>query len=95
MDELTSQLSALGLPATTAYPNCNPEVNPIDIYRSHITDQLAEITGADPSVIYPAVQWPPSLDKGDLIVAVPALRLKGKKPADLAQEIAEKVSWFH
>ncbi len=91
MDDLTERLSKLGQSGLTSYPNSNPELNPIDIYRSHITDQLAQITTVDPQIIYPTLQWPPSLDKGDLILAVPALRIKGKKPAELATELAEKV----
>ncbi|KAI9887150.1 MAG: hypothetical protein M1823_001057 [Watsoniomyces obsoletus] len=90
MDDLTERLTRLGVSGLTSYPNCNPELNPIDIYRSHITDQLAEITETDPQIIYPVLQWPPSLDKGDLVLAVPALRIKGKKPAELATELAEK-----
>ena len=94
MEDLTSRLSAFGISRLTDYPNCNPEFNPVDIYRSHITDHLAEITGVDISIIYPAVQWPPSLDKGDLVLAVPALRIKGKKPTELAQDIASQVCYI-
>ncbi|SPO04574.1 probable arginyl-tRNA synthetase, cytosolic [Cephalotrichum gorgonifer] len=71
-----------------AYPNCYPEVNPIDVYRSHITTLLKDVTGVDTSIIYPALQWTQSLDKGDLILATPALRIKGKKPTELAEEWA-------
>lgn len=90
MDDLTSRLSKLGVSQLSPHPNCNPDINPVDIYRSHITDAIAELTGADRSVIYPALAWSTSLDKGDLVLAVPALRIKGKKPADVASEIAEK-----
>jgi hypothetical protein len=72
-------------------PNCYPEYNPIDTYRAHICSQLAHVTGVDEQIIYPAIQWTQTLDKGDLTLAVPALRVKGK-PADLATEWAEKVS---
>ncbi|KAK7417217.1 arginyl-tRNA synthetase [Neonectria magnoliae] len=83
---LAAQLERLGLEKVEKYPNCFPEVNPIDIYRSHITSLMHEVTGIDPAIIYPAVQWTQSLDKGDAILAVPALRVKGKKPAELAEE---------
>lgn len=73
------------------FPNCFPETNPMDVYRLHITNVLEKITGVDPKVIYPAVQWTSGLDKGDLMVAVPALRVKGKKPGELAEEWAQKV----
>lgn len=73
------------------FPNCYPETNPIDVYRLHLTQVLEKITGVDPKIIYPAVSWTTSLDKGDVMVAVPALRIKGKKPDELAKEWAEKV----
>lgn len=94
MEELTHKLSKLGIPELTAYPNANPELNPVDIYRSHITDQLARITGVDPGIILRALQWTQTLDNGDLVLPVPALRQKGKKPADLAVEYAEKVCFI-
>lgn len=73
------------------YPNCYPEVNPVDIYRAHITSILEDVTGVDTSIIYPALQWTQTLDKGDLVLPVPALRVKDKKPAELAAEWVEKV----
>lgn len=72
-------------------PNTFPELNPVDIYRSHITELLASVSGIDEKIIYPAVQWTQTLDKGDLVIAVPALRQKGKKPDEFAKELAEKV----
>jgi len=69
------------------YPGCYPAVNPFDIYRSHITTILQPITGVDAPIIYNALQWTATLDKGDLVLAVPALRVKGKKPDQFAQEI--------
>lgn len=74
-----------------SFPNSYPELNPTDVYRAHITSILADITGADKSIIYPQLQWTMTLDKGDLILPVAALRIKGKKPQDLALEWAEKV----
>ncbi|KAI9809991.1 MAG: hypothetical protein M1827_006758 [Pycnora praestabilis] len=67
-------------------------MNPFDIYRSHITEILAPITGADAKVIYGALQWTQTLDKGDLILPVPALRVKGRKPNELALEWGERFS---
>jgi len=73
------------------YPNCYPDLNPFDVYRSHLTSTLCEITGVETKVVYQALQWTQTLDKGDMVLAVPALRVKGKKPNDLALEIVEKV----
>ncbi len=89
---LVDRLSALGLKESLQrYPNCHPEVNPVDVYRSHLTSILTELTGVDAAIVYPALAWTQTLDKGDLVLAVPALRVKGKKPAELAEEWAEKV----
>ena len=91
-DQLATQLQSLGLSEPlTHYKNCYPEANPVDIYRAHITSILTEVTGVDAAIIYPALQWTLTLDKGDLVLPVPALRVKGKKPNELAVEWAEKV----
>ncbi|KAH0596459.1 hypothetical protein MHUMG1_05576 [Metarhizium humberi] len=72
------------------YPTAHPEINPLDLYRAHLSDVLSKISGVETSIIYPVVMWTQSLDKGDFVVAVPALRIKGKKADALAQEWAEK-----
>jgi arginyl-tRNA synthetase len=76
------------------YPNCFPEVNTVDIYRAHLSSILSEVTGVDAKIIYPALQWTQTLEKGDLVLPVPALRVKGKKPNELAAEWVEKVVTF-
>jgi len=67
-----------------------PERNPIDVYRAVIIEQLHNITGVEQSIVNNAVQWTQDLKHGDLVLPVPALRIKGKKPDELAQEIADK-----
>lgn len=91
MDELSAQLSAIGIEQVPQQPNTYPALNPVDIYRSHITDLLAPVAGVDPNIVFNALQWTNTLEKGDLILAAPALRLKGKKPDELATELAGKV----
>ncbi len=86
-----SQLSVLlQLGSLDEYPNCYPNLNPQDIYRAHITSILHKITGVDSTIIYNALQWTLSLDKGDLVLAIPALRVKGK-PNELGQKWLENV----
>ncbi|KAI0392202.1 arginyl-tRNA synthetase [Xylariaceae sp. FL0594] len=85
--QLSAQLEVLGI--LDKYPNCYPEINPQDIYRSHITSILHKITGVDTGIIYNALQWTLSLDKGDMVLAIPALRVKGK-PAELGAQWMEK-----
>ncbi|KAI2642950.1 arginyl-tRNA synthetase [Xylaria nigripes] len=84
---LSAQLEKLG--SLDRFPNCYPEVNPQDLYRAHITSILHDITGVDDTIIYNALQWTLSLDKGDIVLAIPALRVKGK-PAELGQQWLEK-----
>ncbi|KAG9231288.1 putative Arginyl-tRNA synthetase, cytoplasmic [Amylocarpus encephaloides] len=86
-DKLTSLSLAEPLPK---YPNCYPEINTVDIYRSHLTAILTEVTGVDSSIIYPALQWTQTLEKGDLVLPIPALRVMRKKPDQLAAEWLEK-----
>ena len=95
MDELLSTLQRFGIQDVPPFPNAYPALNPVDIYRAHITDLLAPITGADPKVIYSAIQWTQTLDKGDCVLPVPALRLKGKKPDDIAKNIVDNVCSQH
>ncbi len=52
---------------------------------------MTELTGVDAAIIYPVLAWTLTLEKGDMVLPVPALRVKGKKPAELAEEWAEKV----
>lgn len=66
-------------------------INPVDVYRAHISKELASLTGLKATEIYPRLQWTQTLDKGDLVLPVPALRIKGKKPNELAAELVEKV----
>jgi arginyl-tRNA synthetase len=90
VDELASALRSIGLTEVPRLPNTYPEINPVDIYRSHITSLLAPISGVDAKIILPALQWAQTLANGDLVLPVPALRLKGQKPDELAKELGEK-----
>ncbi|KJZ80407.1 Arginine--tRNA ligase [Hirsutella minnesotensis 3608] len=77
------------LPLIDKHPGCFPDINPVDVYRAHITTILHDITGVDRSIIYPALQWTATLEKGDLMLAIPALRVKGK-PDELGKQWLEK-----
>ncbi|KAI4160760.1 MAG: hypothetical protein LQ342_005473 [Letrouitia transgressa] len=64
--------------------------NPFDIYRSHISDLLAPITGKPASEIYDRLSTTATLDKGDLSLPVPSLRVPPKEAAAKAQEWSEE-----
>ncbi|KAK4900848.1 arginyl-tRNA synthetase [Elasticomyces elasticus] len=90
--QITSQLEKIGLsqPPTFSGFQLSPEYNPVDIYRAYIIEQIQKISGAEPAIINNALAWTQDLKHGDLVLPVPALRLKGKKPDELAIEIADK-----
>ncbi|XPS74587.1 Arginine--tRNA ligase [Ascochyta lentis] len=90
MEELTKTLKSIGLDSVPQEPNTYPDLNPFDIYRSHITELLAEVSGVDKKIIYPTLAWTAKPENGDLQLAVPALRLKGKDLKAYAQELADK-----
>lgn len=64
--------------------------NPVDLYRHSISESLAPIAGKSANEIFERLAWTQTFDKGDLGLAVPALRIQGKKPGELAAEFAEK-----
>ncbi|TGZ84166.1 arginyl-tRNA synthetase [Ascodesmis nigricans] len=91
IDELQAQLKSLNVTdPLPVFPGSNPTSNPVDVFRCYIAEELAKISGVDIELVYPALEWTQSMDKGDLILAVPRLRIKGKKPDELAQEWADK-----
>ena len=65
-------------------------MNPVDLYRDHISEALEPITGVPATEIKSKLQWTQTQDKGDLMLPVPALRIKGK-PIEQANEWTEKV----
>ncbi|PUU73567.1 tRNA synthetases class I (R)-domain-containing protein [Tuber borchii] len=91
IESLNEQLSNFGISEPlTLFPDSNPTTNPIDVYRCYIADVLAPITGVDIKLVYPALEWTQNLEKGDLILAAPRLRIPGKNPSELTKEWAEK-----
>ncbi|KAK9456332.1 hypothetical protein V1511DRAFT_497200 [Dipodascopsis uninucleata] len=70
------------------FHGANLEGNPVDMFRAHIAFHLAPIASVDPDVIVPALEWTQTADRGDLVLAVPRLRIKGEKPDILANKWA-------
>lgn len=89
---ITAQLEKLGVSDVPSLESVQlfPHVNPVDIYRAQIIKQVHEITGAETQVINNALSWTQDLKHGDLVLPTAALRFKGRKPDELAAEIAEK-----
>ncbi|KAF3354181.1 hypothetical protein VdG1_07646 [Verticillium dahliae VDG1] len=72
--DLSSQLEKLNVGKLEAFPNSHPDLNPVDVYRSHIASLLHDVSGVEKSLIYNALQWTATLENGDLLLPVPALR---------------------
>ena len=100
IDQATAKMASTTLTPSTAptlpthsqsFPNCYPDCNPVDTYRAYISTELAKLAGVEATTIYPLLSWTAKLENGDLSLPVPALRLKGPKPAELAEKWAKEV----
>lgn len=90
-EQLANKLSQLGLDDTVKpFPGSNPLQNPVDLFRSYISQELSKISGVDQEIIFPALEWANTPERGDLLIPIPRLRIKDGKPQDLAAEWAEK-----
>ena len=90
-EQLSEKLKSLSVSPLNEYPNCYPDLNPVDVYRAHLTSIVSEVTGVDQKIVYPALQWTQTLEKGDMVLPIPALRVKGKKPEELGADWVQKV----
>lgn len=88
--DLTARLQKLGISDFPAYPKAQPDLNPVDIFRSYISDELSKISGVDRDLIFPALEYTSNPERGDMVIPVPRLRVKGAKPDVLAKEWADK-----
>lgn len=67
-------------------------MNPVDFYRTEVSQTLASVTDLKVEEIHSRLQWSKTLDNGDLNLPVAALKVKGAKPAELALQWADKAS---
>lgn len=87
---VASQLEKLSIAAPARAEGSFPDHNTVDLLRNYITEELSKITGVDASIIFPALEWTNTLERGDLLIPIPRLRIKGSDPKKLAEEWAEK-----
>ncbi|SCU82028.1 LANO_0B04896g1_1 [Lachancea nothofagi CBS 11611] len=87
---IASQLEKMSIQEPPVSEGSFPQVNVVDLMRNYITVELSKISGVDAKLIYPALEWTNTLDRGDLLIPVPRLRIKGANPKDLAIEWSEK-----
>lgn len=92
VNTITKSLSSLGLKQVESpVAASHPDFNVIDVMRNYITNEIHSITGISKDVIFPALDSPSTLDKGDLLVPIPRLRFpKGTDFKTKAGEIADK-----
>ncbi|KAK6512319.1 hypothetical protein TWF481_001207 [Arthrobotrys musiformis] len=90
VEDVQSLLKDLGItePLPT-YEAASVTTNPIDIFRSYVAEEMHKITGVSREIVYPALEWTQQMEKGDLIMAVPRLRIKGD-PKALAADWVSK-----
>lgn len=90
VNTITASLASLGLRTEPAVAGSYPDHNVVDVMRNYITNELHSLTGIAKDVIFPALDSPSTLEKGDLLVPLPRLRLpKGTDFKAKAAEIAE------
>ena len=87
---IASQLEKLSIASPKTFEGSYPDYNTVDLLRNYITEELVKISGVDANLIFPALEWTNTLDRGDLLIPVPRLRIKGSDPKQLAAEWAEK-----
>ncbi|KAJ6261364.1 cytoplasmic arginine--tRNA ligase [Drechslerella dactyloides] len=90
VDDVQAMLGELGISdPLPVFEAASVTTNPIDIFRSYVAEEMAKITGVNRDIVYPALEWTQNMEKGDLIMAVPRLRVKGD-PKVLANEWAKQ-----
>ncbi|KAK9238876.1 hypothetical protein V1525DRAFT_387074 [Lipomyces kononenkoae] len=92
IESVVSRLEGLGIhsPALHNIPTLNIAGNPFDLFRATVGKTLSGVSGVDADIIVPALEWTMTPDRGDLVIAIPRLRVKGRKPDELAAEWVEK-----
>lgn len=62
----------------------------LDVYKFHVVEQIAKLTGLDAMKVYSCIITPKSKDKGDIAISLHALKLPGN-PMELGKSLVEKV----
>lgn len=88
---ITQYLEKLSLKEPQTYEGSFPQENTIDFLRNYITEELSKISGVDAKLIFPALEWTNTLERGDLLIPIPRIyRVKGANLKELAIEWSEK-----
>ncbi|KAG7194246.1 uncharacterized protein KQ657_004966 [Scheffersomyces spartinae] len=90
VNTIENSLSKLGLEQPESLPESHPTYNVVDVLRNYISSELSRISGVEKKIIFEALDTPAVLEKGDLIIPIPRLRLKGVNPKEKAEEWAKE-----
>ncbi|KAJ6782418.1 hypothetical protein PWT90_08165 [Aphanocladium album] len=71
-------------------PNAFPEKNPLDRLRVCIAIEVSRVVNVEKALVFKGLDRAAALDSGDLLLAVPRLRVKGVEPRALAIKIASE-----
>jgi arginyl-tRNA synthetase len=74
----------------TPYSAADVLVRPLDIGRSYLADLLCNIIEGDATNAFNSIQWPNTIDNGDLVVILPKLS-HGSDANELGRTIMQKV----
>ena len=95
MEPLTARLSTLGINQLPQISSAHPDHNPLDLFRSHIAERLAQIAPPDahitPEIVFAGLDRSTKPETGDFVLAIPRLRIKGAKPQEIGEEWQKKV----
>lgn len=90
VNTITDSMTRLGLQEPPVVTGAYPKYNVVDVMRCYITDELHKLSGISPEIIFTALDTPSTLNKGDLLVPLPRLRLpKGTNFKAKADEFAK------
>lgn len=87
---ITEELQRLSIAEPETISGSHPDVNFVDLMRNYIAQELSKISGVEASIIFSGLEWTNTLERGDLLIPVPKLRIKGSDPKVLAAEWAQK-----
>ncbi|KAI9725657.1 MAG: hypothetical protein M1828_002942 [Chrysothrix sp. TS-e1954] len=90
--DVGSGCTSLNIAHVTEFENGYQALNPYDVLRNHVAKRVSQVSGVDPKVVIAALSWTNALDKGDLLLAVPRLQIKGCKLAEKTVELCEAIS---
>lgn len=90
VDTISQSLSKLGIESPEPFADSHPQFNPVDVLRNYITNELHRLSNVSKDIIFSALDSPNALEKGDLLVPLPRLRLKGVNPKEKALEWSQQ-----